>query len=102
MKKQNIRIGSMTISLLIVAVLTFTCVALARAASPYDGLIYEAEDDTKTNGCKFKSRKTGFTGTGYMDYGGDGTWIKWKNINISNAGEYTLKFRYSKIGRAHV
>jgi hypothetical protein len=37
MKKQKIRTGSMTISLLIVAVLTFTCVALARAASPYVG-----------------------------------------------------------------
>ena len=30
-----------------------------------------------------------------MDFGGDGAWIEWDNIDVAQAGEYTLMFRYA-------
>ncbi len=33
-----------------------------------------------------------------MDYGGNGTWIEWNNVNVSSAAEYTLTIRYANGG----
>lgn len=59
---------------------------------------YEAEDYTAVSGCKKATNYQGFGGAGYMDFGGNGTWIEWNNIAAPVAGEYTLTFRYANGG----
>ena len=59
-----------------------------------NGDIYEAEARTSASGCSVKSNHAGFSGSGFMDYGGNGTWIEWNNVIAAAAGEYKLTFRY--------
>ncbi len=42
---------------------------------------YEAEARTRQNDAVVATNNPGFTGTGFMDYGGTGSWIEWSNIN---------------------
>lgn len=58
-------------------------------------LLYEAEDNTARSGCNVATNHSGFTGTGFMDYGGNGTWIEWDNIRVAKGGFYRLVFRYA-------
>jgi len=62
------------------------------------GSAFEAEEFSRKRDCTFKSANPGFTGKGYMDFGGEGSWIKWNYIKASKAGEYKLKFRYANGG----
>jgi len=61
---------------------------------------YEAESRTAQSGCTAESNYAGFTGTGFMNFGGDGTWIEWNNINAALAGQYTVTLRYANGGGA--
>lgn len=56
---------------------------------------YQAEDYTSSNDCTVKNSFGGYTGTGYIDYGEQGAYIEWNNVNVSTAGTYTLTFRFS-------
>ena len=56
---------------------------------------YEAESRSSEQGCSLRSNHAGFTGSGFMDYGGNGTWIEWTDIQAAAAGEYELRFRYA-------
>ncbi len=57
--------------------------------------IYEAEDRTASSGCAEASNHAGFTGSGFMDYGGQGTWIEWNDVDAPRAGTRALTFRYA-------
>jgi len=59
---------------------------------------YEAERRTSQSGCVEAANQAGFTGTGFMDYGGDGSWIEWNRVAASVAGEQSLSFRYANAG----
>jgi hypothetical protein len=63
-------------------------------------LRYEAENRTAQSGCSVASNKAGFTGTGFMDFGGNSSWIEWNNVNAAGAGDYTLTLRYANGGSA--
>jgi len=56
---------------------------------------YQAENRTGQNGVVAASNYEGYTGTAFMDYGGNGTWLEWSNVNTSDAGEYTFSARYA-------
>jgi len=56
---------------------------------------YEAESRCAAQGCSQSAGQAGFTGSGFMDFGGNGTWIEWNNISASLAGDYQLSFRYA-------
>lgn len=56
---------------------------------------YEAEDRTSERDCRQASKHAGFTGAGFMDYGGNGSSITWNNISAALAGEYELTLRYA-------
>ncbi len=56
---------------------------------------YEAENYSAQSGCVVATTSAGFTGTGYADFGGNGTWIEWNNVNATLAGQYTLTLRYA-------
>jgi chitodextrinase len=55
---------------------------------------YEAEDYTSTSGCSVATNQSGYTGSGFVDFGGNGTWAEWNNINVGS-GSATLTIRYA-------
>jgi hypothetical protein len=56
---------------------------------------YQAEKHTGQSGCVTSTAHTGYSGAGFVDYGGNGTWIEWNNVSISEAGEYSLTLKYA-------
>jgi len=60
-----------------------------------DCVPYEAEDHTGTSSCEKRTNHTGYRGSGFMDFGGNGSWVEWNNVAAPVAGEYTLTFRYA-------
>ncbi|MCU0693171.1 MAG: M66 family metalloprotease [Polyangiaceae bacterium] len=57
--------------------------------------VYQAEDFTSQSGCQKTAVHAGYTGTGFMDFGGNGSLVEWNNVNAPSAGKYTLVFRYA-------
>lgn len=57
--------------------------------------VYEAED-AAGSGIIVDNKHFGFTGTGFIDYNPNapGGWVEW-NVNLPEAGEFTLEFRYA-------
>ena len=68
--------------------LVMACSLSANAGS----YVYQAEDHTASHGCRVVSGGSWSTGTGYMDYGGAGSWIEWDRVNIPEAGDYLAHF----------
>ncbi len=60
-----------------------------------ESALYEAEDRTAASGATERANHPGYTGRGFMDYGGEGTWVEWNDIRAAAAGTYTLRFRYA-------
>ncbi len=56
---------------------------------------YQAESRTGQSGCVQATNFAGYTGSGFMDFGGNGTWIEWNNISAPEAGRYSLRLRYA-------
>jgi hypothetical protein len=60
-----------------------------------DPLRFEAEGpNTQLHDCNVKALHTGHSGTGYVDFGGQGAWIEWK-IGVPSSGEYEVSARYA-------
>lgn len=59
---------------------------------------YEAERHSASADCSLRSNHVGFTGAGFMDYGGRGSWVEWRDIQAPSAGRYLLEFRYANSG----
>jgi hypothetical protein len=60
--------------------------------------VYEAEA-AQRQGALVQAENTGYTGSGYVDFGAaSGEWLQW-NVNVASAGLYMLSFRYS-LGKA--
>lgn len=56
--------------------------------------IYQAENDSDLSGCTIQSSNSGYTGSGFVDMGGAGSWFEWHTVNASS-GDKNLKFRYA-------
>ena len=56
---------------------------------------YQAESYSSQSGTSIVTSHAGYTGSGFVDYGGNGTWIQWNNINEGGSGSTTLTFRYA-------
>lgn len=72
-----------------------------EAQDGVDCEVYEAEARSAQNGCKEVSIHAGFSGSGFMDFGGNGSWIEWNGVSASKTGEYTLIFGYANGGSAN-
>lgn len=59
--------------------------------SPYN---YEAENYSSLSGVSIVTDHAGYSGTGFGDYGGDGTWLEWDFVN-EGPGSAILTFRYA-------
>ena len=60
-------------------------------ASP---ITIEAENYSSQSGCTIAKNYPGYSGSGFLDYGGQNSYGEW-NVNVSSAGEYDLKIRYA-------
>ncbi|MEQ2457544.1 Ig-like domain-containing protein, partial [Flavonifractor hominis] len=59
-----------------------------------DGTVYEAEDGTMSGGTAAASARTGYTGTGYADYGGAGSYVELE-ITVATFSPYDIEVRYA-------
>ncbi len=57
------------------------------------GSVIQAEDHSSESGTSFSTGNSGYTGSGYVDYGGNGSWAEW-TINLSGTSA-DLVFRYA-------
>lgn len=57
--------------------------------------VYEAENCTARSGCSTKTDNAGYSGSGYIDYGGKDTWMEWNNVRVPVAGNYIIAFRFA-------
>jgi hypothetical protein len=56
-------------------------------------VIYQAEK-AKLGSCRVRTKHSGYTGTGYVDYNGEGSFVEWK-IGVPKTGDYEVSVRYS-------
>ncbi len=56
---------------------------------------YQGESATAKSDSVVSTTYAGYTGSGYMDFGGPASWIEWNNVNAATAGSYKLTFRYA-------
>ncbi len=61
-------------------------------------VVYEAESYTRQSGCDRATNTSGYTGSGFVDFGGDGTYVEWNNVSAPAGGAYQLTFRYANGG----
>jgi hypothetical protein len=50
------------------------------------------------SGVAITTNHAGYTGTGFVDYGAQGSYVEWNNVYAPSAGAYTLSFRYALAG----
>jgi len=55
---------------------------------------FQTETGYTGSGVVVATNNAGYTGSGFLDYGGQGTYAEW-NISVASAGSYTFKFRYA-------
>ncbi len=67
----------------------------AAVQSKMEGAIYEAEAANKTGDVLVLDQYSGFQGTGYVDFGGAGSFVEWDNVLADTEGQFTLTFRYA-------
>lgn len=95
--------GNPTISNLLTATTTLTMPSgAAQVSATYressTSKPYEAEAMTSANDARISNVHPGFTGTGFIDFGGLGSWAEWSNIAVASAGDYHLRFGYANGG----
>lgn len=66
----------------------------AVVSTSFSERAYDAEAFNSQNGCVVASDRPGFTGSGFVDFGGNGSWAQWSKINVAADGQYTVRFRY--------
>jgi parallel beta-helix repeat protein len=54
----------------------------------------QAEVFSQSSGCTLETSIWGFSGTGYINFGNQGSFVEWTNFNVPTAGTYRLVFRY--------
>lgn len=76
---------------------TFDNIAVTSLGGAASQGIYQAEDFTAQSGCAIDTAYGGYTGSGYVGYGGSGTYVEWNHVN-EGAGSKTLVIRFSNGG----
>ncbi len=61
--------------------------------TPPSGSIYQAENASLSN-ASVATTYSGYTGSGYVAFGGPGGWIQW-TVSVPSVGKYALVFRYA-------
>lgn len=63
--------------------------------SPTPTIIYEGEDQTLSGGTSAKNSNTGYSGSGYADMGGSGSYVEFSSVDGGSTGLCSFIFRYA-------
>lgn len=64
---------------------------------------FQAEDAATLSGVTAESGPaTGFSGSGYADYGGIGSFVEWTDISAAVDGDYEISIRYAAVNQRPV
>lgn len=66
-----------------------------KSAGPVVETLYEAEGRQAQRGCQQRSNHQGYSGAGFIDFGGQGSWIEWNAVQVRTGGVHELSFRYA-------
>ncbi|MCU0663580.1 MAG: carbohydrate-binding protein [Myxococcota bacterium] len=69
--------------------------SLLLLAGRLDAATYQAEKFSKTLNCKSATNNAGYSGTGFVDMGGQNSWFRWNSIDGGAGGAHKLAFRYA-------
>ncbi|MBK1878491.1 Ig-like domain-containing protein [Pelagicoccus mobilis] len=70
-----------------------------NAVTPVPTIVYQAEALSASSGGSVKTHTSGYNGSGFFDFGGNGSWMEWNDINGgASGGTATLAFRYGNGG----
>ena len=58
-------------------------------------MLYEAEDATFDSTSGVDNNNPPFSGDGFINMGGQDSWIEWNNVYAGSGGICTLSFRYA-------
>jgi hypothetical protein len=64
-------------------------------SAAHAGTIYQAENYTSASSSNKSTAHAGYTGTGFVDFGGNGSWIELDNLSVPTTGDYVLTLRYA-------
>ncbi len=78
--------------------MVFVVLSLGGVATQARAATYQSENYTKTSGCRYSSAHSGYTGSGFVDMGGKGTWFESNGVEGGSGGRYTVIFRYASTG----
>lgn len=68
----------------------------AQGAKAFKTSYYEGENATdKSSDCTVGTENFPYVGSGYLDMGGNGSYVEWNNIKCTTAGDYTLLIKYA-------
>jgi hypothetical protein len=65
------------------------------ALAQTEPVVYQAEDFSAQSGSGKATNHAGYTGTGFFDFGGNGSWGEWANIHSQAAGITTFDIVYA-------
>jgi len=65
------------------------------AGNPNSDTSVTAGSFTAINEGALMTNQSGYTGSGFVDMGLNGSWVEWKNINVSVAGRYRIDMWYA-------
>lgn len=83
------------VTLLILTTLSFKTVS-AQGAKAFKTTYYEGENHTgKSSDCTVATSNFPYVGSGYLDMGGNGSYVEWNNVYSETAGNYTLLIKYA-------
>ncbi|WP_416397969.1 immunoglobulin-like domain-containing protein [Allohahella sp. A8] len=62
------------------------------------GVLFQAEGYSAASAIGRASTHVGYIGSGYVDFGGNGSWMEWNNIRVATDGRYELTLRFANGG----
>lgn len=88
----------MKLKLIVLAI--FTIISLetisAQSAKTFSTTYYEGENSTnKSSDCTASTANFPYVGSGYLDMGGNGSYVEWNNIYSETDGNHTLLIKYA-------
>ncbi|MFP5439638.1 MAG: glycosyl hydrolase family 28 protein [Bacteroidia bacterium] len=83
------------VTLFILTTFSFKTVC-AQDAKTFKTTYYEGENFTdKSSDCIIDTSNFPYVGSGYLDMGGNGSYVEWNNIYSAASGNYTLLIKYA-------
>ncbi len=101
---QNLNKNIMNFKLVVLVILIIVSFGTIRAqgSEAFGTSYYEGENFTnKSSDCSVGTSNFPYVGSGYLDMGGNGSYVEWNNIYSETAGNHTLLIKYANASGAN-